>query len=713
MRKTIWQNAAVRATALILLFAILAAVVLYQAGAYDIAFIDRPVETVGTPDESAAESGAASRPVSEWESEEPPESAGPAETRPPNVDEPSWEILAAIPSFAEAASRGLSVTTEPYGKTATLARLSLPGGVGGAFSLRQEQITKKTIFQQINGLFMIRDETETVDKPLIGFYFGCLVVDNGKTVDIYDPSGLLLVSDFTGTFPYATSVNGWPVVTVNDRYYEIVNKTAVRVDRLTGKEITVKPGLWNQPIDEQYVNFKALRFDYPAYYAENGNVGLYRYGVYTRNLTEVFLDDLEPEPDPPVTTPPNTEPPVTTPPDTEPPVTVPPDTAPVDTLPADTEPADTVPAEPEPPETVPDGTEPPVTAPETDAPVTEPGPETAETDPEETGEALLTGAASGDPAGAGEGEPEETDPAETTPVESVPTETTPVESVPTETTPTETKPTETAPIETTPVETTPIETTPIETTPVKPAVVLPEGVIEQDGRYYKVDVGFRYGYLDENNRVAIEPQFVTAQPFSADGYAAVTDSDGSLFFIDTKGREVVSLRSEVLIRPADMSFTKIRQFYFEPLNRDLSSVGSYYFDHGYVMMRYARVGTQSMRLYRNENRLVDTSGRIFSIPGNYLLENYSEGILLLEKDGRYGYMDTSGAWISPAVYQSAEPFLQGLAVARDESGRFGMIDSEGRTVLPFVFDYITNASRGYLAAYSESRGWELFAVMAR
>ena len=40
------KSAAVRATALLLFFAIIAAVVLYQAGAYDIVFIQRPVVTV-------------------------------------------------------------------------------------------------------------------------------------------------------------------------------------------------------------------------------------------------------------------------------------------------------------------------------------------------------------------------------------------------------------------------------------------------------------------------------------------------------------------------------------------------------------------------------------------------------------------------------------------------------------------------------------------
>ncbi len=242
--------------------------------------------------------------------------------------------------------------------------------------------------------------------------------------------------------------------------------------------------------------------------------------------------------------------------------------------------------------------------------------------------------------------------------------------------------------------------------------MLPPGVVERDGRYYKVEVRLLYGYLDAAGHIVIDPQFAYAWPFTTAGFAAVTDLDGSLFLINEKGKEVVSLRKDVVIRPRETSYVPIRQFYFEPLNRDLSSVGAYYFDNGYVMMRYARVGMQSWRLYFNENRLLDKNGAEFSIPGNYRLENYSEGVLLLEKDGRYGYMDTNGAWVSPAVYTEAQPFLQGLAVARSEEGGYGVIDKNGDTVLPFIFDYVSNASRGYLTAFSWGRGWELYAIVA-
>ncbi len=638
MAKKLLQSTAARAAALIVFFAVIAAVILYQAGAYDIAFIPRH----GTETESGSEP-ATEPPATDSETDpgtepvpdtEPVTETDPSWTQPPEVDPD--EILNAVPALADVLKAGKKVSTDRYGARSSLAAAPFPVEAPDSFSLRQVSKSSVEFYTQDSGLIKTRTVTENVDQPRISLYFGLILVDNGKSFDIYNAAGSKIVKNFSGTFVGALSKNGNPVVQQKKKYYEI------------------NPQKGLSAIDVSKVDFKALRFDYPAYYALDGKLDLIPFSEYVPVYTEVEIETQPPETAPPETTPPETTPPDTTPPDTQPPETTPPETEPPETTPPETTPPETTPPETTPPETTPPETTPP------------------ETTPPETG-----------PSDGGDPEPG----AEPTGKTELKLEAETLASLTTRT----------------------MTLTPKAVN----ALALPEGVVERDGKYYTVENVLMYGYRNAAGETVIAPQFASAWPFTEAGYAAVTDFEGSLFLIDPAGKEVVSLRSEVFIRPEEMSYVQIRQFYFEPVSNGLESIGMYYVDNGYVMMRYFRVSTFVMsRLYLNENRLVDLKGNLFDIPGGYQLLGYSDGILLLEKEGRYGYMDTNGAWVSPAVYQEAEPFLQGLAVARDENGRYGMIDTEGNVVLPFAFTYISNASRGYIAAYSPSRGWALYAVVA-
>lgn len=237
-----------------------------------------------------------------------------------------------------------------------------------------------------------------------------------------------------------------------------------------------------------------------------------------------------------------------------------------------------------------------------------------------------------------------------------------------------------------------------------------EGYRITDGKLYKVEYVLLYGYKDENSNVKIEPQFASAYPFSKEGLAAVTDEEGNLFFIDTTGKERVSLRKNKYVYVPELNNNKYLQVYQTGLNNTLSDLGMYYYDDGYVMVRYTLKGSWAVYYtYKNENRLIDTSGNFVEIPGNYELKNYSDGIMLLHKNGKYGYMRPDLSWVCPAVFDSAQPFIQGLAVVEID-GKYGVIDTEANTVLPVCFDYISNVSSGLIAAYSSDNGWQLFVI---
>lgn len=64
---------------------------------------------------------------------------------------------------------------------------------------------------------------------------------------------------------------------------------------------------------------------------------------------------------------------------------------------------------------------------------------------------------------------------------------------------------------------------------------------------------------------------------------------------------------------------------------------------------------------------------------------FSEGLALVMKKGRYGFIDGRGREKIKAVYQSAGPFAEGLAPVKSR-GRWGYIGTDGRKAHPFTLD---------------------------
>ena len=140
------------------------------------------------------------------------------------------------------------------------------------------------------------------------------------------------------------------------------------------------------------------------------------------------------------------------------------------------------------------------------------------------------------------------------------------------------------------------------------------------------------------------------------------------------------------------------------------------FDHGLTVFRTRR----NLKTYRvfnytkisDDSRLYNRFGEQISQPQGYELVGYSDGMLLLKKEGeqRYGYMDCYGNWVVDPVFSYAGCFKQGLAVVGWEDGKKAVIDTDGNIVLPMCFSQISDVSRGMLAAWDEACGWVVFAI---
>lgn len=190
-------------------------------------------------------------------------------------------------------------------------------------------------------------------------------------------------------------------------------------------------------------------------------------------------------------------------------------------------------------------------------------------------------------------------------------------------------------------------------------------------------------------------------------------TSNELRVVDNTGKIMFDSRKNYF---SDLGWTA-NERYAEPLSRGLSALGSYYFDHGYMRLRaqsydrYYFTDLDTIFIVSDEDILVDPRGNRFPIPSGYKLISYSDGILLLEKDGLYGYLDTSGVWVRNPDMTDASPFLEGVAVCKNAEGSYGVIGTDGKAVIPFRYDYISNISSGTMLAYSNSSGWKIFQKM--
>ncbi len=645
------KSIAGRITALVLLFSMTLAVMLYRSGVYDISFIKRPSNLL--PPESEY--------IGSIETDDP-ESGAPEVTLPNSSEEEIKQFLESIMSLEEMMSGGYGLSYDRFSERSALARVDFDFDQG-PLNLRMQSISENVFYSLTSGQILTKEENKIVILPRIRLYFGYAFVDDGNTFDIYSPDGNKIVTGFLGSLENARSVDGKPVVKTGGAYYEL--------DDIEGLvQITA----------EQVVR-KAISFDYPRYYGRSTldlHPLLMKVPVYT------YVGDVETEA--PETIAPETIAPETIAPETIAPETIAPETVVPETIAPETIAPETVTPETIAPETIaPETITPETVAPETAAP--------------------------------------ETAAPETIAPETVTPETAAPETVAPETIAPETEPPVTdASTEETAEETVSVEVSgeldenlaeqASETEP--PETEIPEGsVIIQDGKYYEVSYDYLYGYVNSKGDVVLEPKYAMAYGFTSDGYACVISPDGHLYYINGTGKEVVSIRKTPNIYLEEFSYRRRIQRYCSGINDTVSDLGMYYYQDGYAMIRYCIFDPfKGELLYKNTNVLVDEKGKTLEIPGNYELKNYSDGIMLLHKNGKYGYMNTDRSWVSPAIFEDARPFIQGLAVAETD-GNYGVIDTEGNVVLPFTFDYISDVSDGRIAAYSAEYGWQIYTIVTK
>ena len=219
-----------------------------------------------------------------------------------------------------------------------------------------------------------------------------------------------------------------------------------------------------------------------------------------------------------------------------------------------------------------------------------------------------------------------------------------------------------------------------------------------------------WGYMGADGKVAIKAQYYRAFSFSANGIAVVQKNklDG-LLFINTAGKVVLDTHLQYYTYNGGLAY----DWYRAPDDLTEKSLGMLYFDHGYmrVIVQTYSLSNSTEVLWTRE-MIIDETGKPLSMPSDYNIIAYSDGVVLLEKNGRYGYYSHKGHWIVAPIYTSANAFAGGVGVCVDVNGKYYAFDTNGNEVIPGVFDYISSFSMGKMLGYKKEEGWMIFSLYA-
>lgn len=80
---------------------------------------------------------------------------------------------------------------------------------------------------------------------------------------------------------------------------------------------------------------------------------------------------------------------------------------------------------------------------------------------------------------------------------------------------------------------------------------------------------------------------------------------------------------------------------------------------------------------------------------------FHDGLAVVSRNGRYGYVDTNGKLVLPLDYTHAMPFRNGRAVV-GKNEKYALIDRAGREVTPYEWDGLGNVNDGVAVGWKQT-----------
>jgi hypothetical protein len=239
------------------------------------------------------------------------------------------------------------------------------------------------------------------------------------------------------------------------------------------------------------------------------------------------------------------------------------------------------------------------------------------------------------------------------------------------------------------------------------------------------------GFIDKQGRVVIPPRYVGAEDFRSNGLAHVETEDGTIGWINKKGRMVKedgTWEDEEEIKVGEfyegLAYIKINGKYGF-INRKNQTVIKPQYDSvilgfqeglaavqigekwGFIQKNgeiaispiYDYVGVFCEgRAYveiddKKIRQCIDKTGKVVFDVKHDLVGEFYDGRAVVKKNEKYGYIDRSGKEVIKLIYDTAGNFTDGLAPV-EIKGKFGYINTNGRFVIPPKYKYAGSFDHG-------------------
>ncbi len=208
-----------------------------------------------------------------------------------------------------------------------------------------------------------------------------------------------------------------------------------------------------------------------------------------------------------------------------------------------------------------------------------------------------------------------------------------------------------------------------------------------------VQKGFSYGYIDKQGKFVIEPVYDEARDFS-NGLAAVK-KDGKWGFIDTDGNVKVQFQFTNEPKPFsdNRAFVQGTNLKWGVIDPEGKIIVEPIYDQVFPFGSGAAVVSKMDEKWNNTFYIIDVTGKSIktfskSAKSNEtitLWSGFNEGLAVVMKDFKKGFMDPKGNIIVACKYRELQPLSSGMAYFEkydDKTKKVtkGFIDKTGKEV---------------------------------
>ncbi len=101
---------------------------------------------------------------------------------------------------------------------------------------------------------------------------------------------------------------------------------------------------------------------------------------------------------------------------------------------------------------------------------------------------------------------------------------------------------------------------------------------------------------------------------------------------------------------------------------------------------------------------VDTNGDLVVEPRYDLACGFHENLAAVQRNGRWGFINMRGEEVISPTYENTGYFKNGLAIS-EFGGKWGWINNKGEVVVPFAYDWVMEFRNDGRAAVKQDNKW--------